>query len=450
MSLASRPKWALSAVFALLFGPIAPDAHGQAGNGAPQPSTYALLNGLGVRLVPRPGEKKVAVLLFARAGFFAEPAGKPHLAHVAEHVTVFSAPEGSEEALAVQKWFETRKANAETLGHFMYFDIEVDSTELEMAIRVQAQRLARAEFREAVLKREIPNALSEIDFVERSEQGGTSKFALTAFAQNVLHDQKTALIRSVSRQFTVADLQSFHERNFRPDTVMLCVVGDFDPQAAKALIEKALGAIPRPKSPRPAAPKPPQPGVRDIRWDLATSHVVVAWPTPPPTQSEHAALTLAANFASERLFGDQELQAGAKMPFATNEADGFFMVNLQAKNNANLDALAKRVQDLISPLATPGGLSDEQITFALPQYVQLLKGVEIDTVPLPQGMSKVMALANMELQNASKAILWGDTAGYTKRLGALKPPAVRAAIKRYLDPKKALIVRITPGAEAGK
>jgi predicted Zn-dependent peptidase len=82
-------------------------------------SEFVLANGLRVRLVPARTDKKVAVLLGVRAGFFDEPAGVPHVAHVTEHLTVFDLRPQSEEAKGVERWYKAGQANAETLADFM-------------------------------------------------------------------------------------------------------------------------------------------------------------------------------------------------------------------------------------------------------------------------------------------------------------------------------------------
>jgi predicted Zn-dependent peptidase len=407
--------------------------------------TFSLVaNGMQVRLAPRRGEKKVAVLLLVRAGFFAEPAGKPHLAHLTEHLVVFSGPEGSDEARAVQRWYEQGKANAETLAPLMYFDLEVDSTELEPALRVQAERLVRAQFTPEVLAREIPRTLAELDFMEHNEQSSTAKMALTAFSQAVFHGKNDVAIRAVTRAFTVDDVRAFYQRTFRADRALLCVAGDFETAEARRAIEKTFGAIPKPKEPLPL-PARPEAGLRDVHWDLATSNLVIGWPAPPPSDLDHAALTLASGLLTQQLFSDPQLMATAKSPVATNDSDVFFLVNLQAKNNASLDKLRARVEEIVASLATPEGLNDAQVKSAAIEYAGMFKGIDLDAISLPPGMSKFMALANLELQTGTKALVWGDLAGYARRMSALKPAAVRAAVKRCLDPKAALVVRIEPG-----
>src|SRR3954470_6004711 len=153
---------------------------------ADEPSGFVLDNGLKVRLVPLRGEKKVVVLLAVRAGFFDEPPGLPHLAHVAEHLVVFGSPAGSEEAEVVRGWYEQGRVNAETLPGWMYFDLHVPPEQLETALKVQAHRLARPEFTADVLAREVPRALGELEFLEQSATGGTGKLAYCVFVQAAL------------------------------------------------------------------------------------------------------------------------------------------------------------------------------------------------------------------------------------------------------------------------
>src|SRR3954454_15375239 len=77
------------------------------------PTSFTLPNELRVRLVPLEGAKRVAVLLGVRAGFFDEPPGLGHIAHVAEHLLVFGASAGSEGETAISRWYEGGQANAE-------------------------------------------------------------------------------------------------------------------------------------------------------------------------------------------------------------------------------------------------------------------------------------------------------------------------------------------------
>jgi RNA polymerase sigma factor (sigma-70 family) len=248
-----------------------------------KPSEYTLDNGLRVRLVPRAGDKQVMVLLFARAGFLHEPAGLPHVAHVTEHLTVFDLP--AAEAKLADGWFKAGKANGETLPDLMYFDLLVPSDEAEAAVKVQAARLAGAEFGKETLAREVPRALQEVDFVEKSAFPAAGKFAFTAFTQAAFHGKTDQPLRAGTKRLTVADVTAFHRATFRPDWAGLVVAGEFDPKAIRKAVDAAFGRMKNP--PAPAARPAMKPGEVSADWDVNTRHVFVAWPVPDPTHADH-------------------------------------------------------------------------------------------------------------------------------------------------------------------
>jgi predicted Zn-dependent peptidase len=414
----------------------------QPGNSS-APTQFTLANGLRVRLVPSHDEKKVMVLLGVRAGFFEEPAGVPHVAHITEHLTVFGAPAGSKEAEAVGRWYAAGQANAETLSELMYFDLEVATEELPLALRVQAGRLTNAHFTEEVLKREVPRALSEIDFLERSEQGGTGKFAYCPFVQAAFYGATDSPIKARTRALTLEDIRAFHRRTFRSDWAILVIVGDFNPAEIRQTIETTFGSIPQGVTPA-AQRAQPKSEAKTVHWDAATRHLILAWPTPPASDVDHAALTLASWLLQQRLFSDAEVAVLAKMPMVSNDVEGLFLVNVQAKPAADLDVLRDRVLAHITRLSKPGGLRSSEMTqlrFSMPHRMGT---VNVEGLRLPPNVSRLTARGNIELQRMAKEIVWGDLAAYVKRAEHVKATDLARATGRYLDAKKATIVRIEP------
>jgi predicted Zn-dependent peptidase len=414
------------------------------GRAADEPSAYALSNGLRVRLVPLKGEKEICVLLGVKAGFCAEPAGLPHVAHVAEHLVVFGFAAGSDDGKTAERWFREGKANGETLPGFMYFDLHVEPGELEPALRVQAARLAGPGFDAAILTREVPRALGEIEFLERSARFGPAKFAFSAFVQAALHGQTEVPLKARTRALTVDDVRRFHAATFRADRAVLVVVGGFDPSAARQAIAAAFSAIPRPIA---AAVDRPSVRAGDVtaHWDVATRHMIIGWPTPPADTPAHAALTVAADALSTRLMTDPALAPLGTMPWVTNDVAGLFLINVQAKRAADLDALKSRLLDQVARLATPEGLTPLQGLVARREVLETIR---------PGGSGLLFALSgqktnlrtNLELQRLGKELGWGDidVDAYARRVEAVEPGAVRAAVARSLTPEKAAVVRVVP------
>ena len=347
-------------------------------------AAYSLPNGLRVRLVPDRDAKEVVVLLGVRGGFFAEPAGRPQLAHVAEHLVTFGASNGTEDAKAVARWLAEGRANAETLAHFIYFDLRVRPDELSQAVRVQAARLARPEFTPEMLRREVPRTLAEVEHLERSALGGTSKFALSAFAQASLHGQSQIPLREATRKLTVADVQNYWSRTARPDEAILEVVGDFETEAVRETIAKAFGAIPA-ESNAPPTGDPLTPRSRSATWDVETRHLLIAWKAPPPTDPDHAALTLAALPLMERLQADPSLTPLTRMPLVTNEVDGLFILNAQVKRDADIKTLEARLLDHVDRLSEREGIGEAKLARSRDWLLSSIRPEALTELPRPPG-----------------------------------------------------------------
>jgi predicted Zn-dependent peptidase len=410
--------------------------------GAAERVDFTLKNGLRVRLTPTQDEKRVAVILGVRAGFLEEPRGVPHLAHVTEHLTVFDLRSPAERQ-AVQGWFAKGQANGETLGDLMYFDLHVIADELSEALKVQAARLEAVEFSRETLAREIPRTLQEIEFLEKSMQGGTGKFALAPFVQAALHGATDVPIKARTQKITVEEVRAFHARTFRPDRALLLVVGDFDPAATRKEIEQLFGPLRKPAAEPPRRP-PLKPGLSKVTWDVPTRHLLIAWPLPPATEPDHAALTLAAQALMQRLFVDAELKTHVKMPLVSTNEEGMFLINVQLQSGADVQSVKTKVLDQVQRMSLRDGLTDLEVLQGKMMLAQLTQPVNLDGVRLPAHVTKTLARTNMELQWLMRELVWGDLAGSIKRAQQLKPEEVRATIARRLTLDQATLVQLEP------
>lgn len=410
---------------------------------ADKASDFTLDNGLRVRLVPLEGEKEVFVILGVRAGFFEEPAGVPHLAHITEHLIVFGSPAGSDEEKAADRWYREGRSNGETLPGWMYFDLHVPQSELETALKVQATRLSHPEFTDETLAREVPRAVGELEQLETSEKFSTGKFATIAFVQGALHGQANVPIKAKSKEITVEAVRRFHAATFRPDRAVLCVVGDFDAVEIRKMIERAFATTPKPPSPieRPARSKGE---AVTSRWDARTRHLILAWPTPSVDSPEHAALSVANDGLSRNLHADAEIARLAKPPTVANDVPGWFFVNVQAKPEADLDILQSKLLAHVRQLSTPEGFPEPQVAKARQDLLRTLRPAGSRSLLSFLGGSSLMMRTNQELQRMGRAIVWGDLDGYAKRVESLDGDEVRAAVGRRLDPEKAVVVRVIP------
>jgi RNA polymerase sigma factor (sigma-70 family) len=404
-----------------------------------KPVEYTLDNGLRVRLVPRAGDKQVMVLLFARAGFLQEPAGLPHVAHITEHLTVFDLPPA--EAKLADGWFKDGKANGETLPDLMYFDLLVPSDEAEAAVKVQAARLAGAEFSKETLVREVPRALQEVDFVEKSKFPAAGKFAFAPFTQAALHGKTDQPLRARTKKLTVADVTAFHRQTFRPDGAGLVVAGEFDPKAIRKTVDAAYGEM---KNQTPPIARPVlSPGELSADWDVDTRHLFVAWSVPDPSHADHPALTFAALALMEKFMTDNKFNKQAMLFPTLNDTEGLFVVGAQAIGDTELKDVKVAFLERVAALADAKAWTAndlERMRKRLDQFVA--PDTDLDALKSPARYTRTMALGQMELTRMTKTLAWGDLDVYRKRLAAVKPEEVAAAVAKHLPEKGATVVRV--------
>ena len=112
----------------------------------------------------------------------------------------------------MERWFAEGRANGETVGPLMYFDLHVPRDDLKLALRVQASRLAGPEFTRERLEREAPRTLQEVENLDRSDEGYTSKFAAMAFVQAAFHGQAKVALKEKTRGYTPDNIRDFWTR----------------------------------------------------------------------------------------------------------------------------------------------------------------------------------------------------------------------------------------------
>jgi zinc protease len=101
----------------------------------------------------------------------------------------------------------------------------------------------------------------------------------------------------------LAWVRAFHALHYGPNTAVLSIAGDIDPEAAKQLVRRYFGAIPRvPAPPFQDVPLPVQTKPRDevMKNDMArTPAVLYGWAIPFTRHPDHYALELAVMLLGE-------------------------------------------------------------------------------------------------------------------------------------------------------
>ncbi len=401
-------------------------------------TSFTLANGLHVRLVPEHDPGNMSVLLAVRAGMLNERRGESHLAHVTEHATVFDLGDPSL-AQTVNDWFPQGRANAETLGEFMYFDLHGKRADLPTALAIDAARLGGMNYTAATLEREIPRALSEVDHL-RQVPGGMGKFALIPFTQAALFGQTRVPLYQRTKTIGVDDVRGFHDRCFGVESARLVVIGDFDVAQTRRDVENRFATSAKAKAPPPPRPAI-APGKRRVHWDVSARHWFIVWQLPALDEADYAALYLGGRLLQERLFNSPD--RAASRPLVQTDFDRMLVVGCEASAANSFETLPKRILGEVDRLGQPGAL-DETTLRSFCDQLERFQKTDLGSVPLPAGMTRTMGRTNIELQRLTVEMVAGDFDEFLAKLRTVSATAVQAAISKRLSADRACIVEVVP------
>ena len=281
-------------------------------------SSFELSNGITVYLQEEHTTDQIAIETLYPVGFMDEPKGLPQLSHVTEHLAVYcaSGPFATEEAWNLLRT-DRGMVNAETLGDFIHFDYVVKTKHLEDVLRVEAARLGGITCDADILKREQGKVVGEIDQTLSTPKLALTKFAMMALNQAMNYGQMRVDIREGARRITIAEVQDFQREYFRPDDMVMIIIGDFKKADVEALVRSHLESIPR----RPAPPVREPKLARDLHatWDVTASAIYYIAPGPYDDYRERLVLSLFGSFLNQFMNASPALYGGNQIIYCTNQ-----------------------------------------------------------------------------------------------------------------------------------
>lgn len=205
------------------------------------PEQFKLANGLRVLLVPDKSTPTVTLSGYIKAGTEFDPENKAGLATL----TAGNLMNGtkSKDALTLAKALEDRGASLNFGARREGVDIEGNSLapNLPTLIQTLADVVQNATFPTNELELSRQRALTAL----KVELDTPSRVAQRTFQQAVypkdhpFHKFPTEeSLKSISRE----DVERFSAQHYRPDTTVLTLLGDFNPESVRSLLETQLGS----------------------------------------------------------------------------------------------------------------------------------------------------------------------------------------------------------------
>lgn len=140
--------------------------------------------------------------------------------------------------------------NAGTAKDYTFYTVALPSVAFDLWCWVESDRLLHPVFRQFYKEREVVMEERRTSYDDNPEGLLYETFLATAFAS---HPNRLPVIgwRSDLARLTATDVQQFYDTYYRPDNMVIALVGDLDPQKVRPMLERYFGRLKRPKTPLP-------------------------------------------------------------------------------------------------------------------------------------------------------------------------------------------------------
>ena len=301
--------------------------------------SYKLPNGLKVALHRDASVPRVTVCVAYHVGSKNERAGRTGFAHFFEHMMFRGTKNVPNYDIPLQE--TGAQSNAFTSEDMTVYFETVSTEYLERALYLEAERLA---FLPSALEQSKFDTEREVVKNERRQSVDNVPYGLVeeTLLANVFpkgHPYSWSVIGSMKdlNAASLDDLKAFFAEFYHPANATLCLVGDFDPAAARRLIARYFG--PLAAGVRPAKVKAKEAAVKSRHLELADQvnlpRIHWAWETvaddhPDAPALDLLAIVLAGGETSrlyKSLVRDLRLAKDVSADNDTKEIAGLFTLN---------------------------------------------------------------------------------------------------------------------------
>jgi len=423
--------------------------------------TYRLANGLTVILSEDHRLPQVAVNIWYHTGAAAEKPGRSGFAHLFEHMMFSGSKHVQPSPFKYLEAIGTAAggmANGTTgTDRTNYFEV-VPSNELATALWIESDRMAflldTLDAQKLKVQRDVVS--NERRQSIESRPYGVTDLRICALLFPPPHPYSGCVIGSIAdiQAASVDDVKAFFREWYGPNNASLAIVGDFDPGAAKELVERYFGPIPSgPPVTRAAIPEPRLAsvvretledamaevprldlvwnGVRAFSADEAAGDVLAAVLADGKTSRLYKSLVFERQVASSVDAGDDAREIG-----------GDFQITVVAKAGKETKDLLPPIQSAIDEMKRTGPTSEE-VERAKRQIV----AGRIRAVERTGGFGgKADILNQYQTYLGDPGFLPRDLARYR----AVTPEAVKAFAVKYLADDRRVELTTIPKPKAAK
>jgi zinc protease len=413
---------------------------------------HRLKNGLRLIVNEDHSSPIISVQVWYNVGSINERPGITGISHLFEHMMFKGSKnvEPEEHSRIIQQNGGTDNAFT-TKDLTAYFE-NLPSSQLELAVRLEADRMAHLRLTADTLSSERQVVKEERRLRYDNSLSGKLSEGLysTAFTR---HPYRWPVIGWMSDIDTISldDCKAFYRSHYAPNNATIIILGDMDFQETISLVEKYFGNIPPSEPPDlmiPGEEPQRQEKRKDLYVDTQFSWLAVAYHIPEAAHDDIPALELTGNMLtagrSSRLYRKVIYEDQSALSVFTSvdkyKDPGLFVITVNSiKQGHTPEEIASVINESLELLKAEK-VAERELEKARNQMeTNLIFGLQTNFV---RGMRIGFSLART-----------GDPLGFVKKLESYRHATaedIQKVARKYFTPENRTIIRLLPKGDSGK
>jgi len=408
-----------------------------------------------ILLSPNRAAPVITFLVVYHVGSRNEAPGNTGSAHLLEHMLFNKSTQNFGKANGRPTFqevlYEAGADNASTnmkTGHDRMTGYStVPSDRIDLAMRIEADRMSRAFILDSERRPEMSVVLNEYEIGENSPYRSLNKALIGSAIVAHPYHWPTLGYRSDLEGVSTETLRQHYRTYFRPDNAEAILVGDFDTAEALRLFDREFGRIPISKSPIPSVitVEPPQEGERRVTVSRPgqVGIVQIAWMRVPSLHPDYLALEVLTDILGSGV--NSRLYQTLVEPGLATDVDAWnytlrdpypIVVEATVASTATHEKVEAALKKAVYAIGK-AGVTQTELDRAKSQIEVLVVRQRDGTYPLASSLGEAVASAD-----------WKWFVNYVDAVKSVTAEDVRRVAATYLVPEHATVGWFVPLADA--
>ncbi len=414
-------------------------------------------NGMPVLLVERHAAPVVTFMVVYHVGSRNEAPGNTGSAHLLEHMLFnkstahFGKATGNKtiQVALHEVGVDFGSTNMTTWNDRMNGYSTVPSDKLDLAMRIEADRMQTAKILDSERQPEMSVVRNEYEIGENNAEQALSKAVTAAAIVAHPYHWDTIGYRSDIEGVTTEKLQEHYKNYFWPDNSAAIIVGDFETGAALTMFNKYFGSMPKAPHPIPKVitEEPTQEGERRVTVSRpgSVSWLMMAYLRPGVLDRDWHALDVLSN-----ILGSGRTARLYKAMVETGLAADVTVANYPLRDpylfspTAQLAPGASPAKAESTMRAVLAGVADKGATQS--EVDRAVKGIEVGYFSNLDGVYSTADALGEAVASAN----WQWYVDYLDNVHKVTPADVQRVARKYLVPDHATVGLFIPKKDDGK